>query len=436
MRKVGGRYPGARARGSPRIRRGLRRLAVLLLGALLTGGCGGGDDDRPRVPDGDALKIYTSLPRHGDQASAGNAALAGQRLALEDRDGRAGGRRVELVPLATTEPGESTWDPEIVERNAERAADDQAAIGYVGELSGGASAVSLPVTNDAGLLQLSPQDSLTSLTQIEPGGPRGGPERYYPTKRRTFARLVPTDLSLATALVDWARERGAKRIAIVHDDRIDGRALAAQAVFVADARKLPVASVKEVETGDERGAYADTAQSLADGDEAPDAVLYTGTARGTGDVFAGELRKALPRTGLYAAGFPAENSGFTAAGTRVVSTTAPPSSYPPRARTVLDRVGGDAPVAALYGYESMRLVLEAIDRAGPRAADRAAVAREALRAGPRPDSVLGDLEITRSGDVADQRVAAYRGTGDGMTAEGRRTPRPPALPPQPGDPSS
>src|SRR5687767_9786119 len=91
IRKVGGRYPRRPGRGSYN-RAALRRLAVLLLGALLAGGCGGGGDDRSQVPDGRALTIYTSLPRHGESASAAHAVLEGQRLALSDRRGRAAGR--------------------------------------------------------------------------------------------------------------------------------------------------------------------------------------------------------------------------------------------------------------------------------------------------------------------------------------------------------
>jgi branched-chain amino acid transport system substrate-binding protein len=283
-------------------------------------------------------------------------------------------------------------------------------------------------------------DGQTSLTQVEPGGPRGGPERYWPSGRRTFARLVATDLSVATALVDWAREEGARRIAIVHDDHIHGRALAAQAVFVADARKLEVATVKEVEADDEPKDYADTAESLREEKERPDAVIYTGVATRTGAQLLPAIGRALPQASLYAAGFPPE-SAITGADARIVAPTRAARDYPPRAQRVLDRIadqqgGAVPPVAALYGYESMRLTLEAIDRAGPNAGDRAAVLREALRAGPRRDSVLGDLSITGTGDIADQRVQAYRRSGDHLVDEGLRTPRPPALPPQPGDPAS
>jgi branched-chain amino acid transport system substrate-binding protein len=419
----------------------LRRLAVLLLGALLAGGCGGGGDDRSQVPEGRALTVYTSLPRHGESASAADAVLEGQRLALADHDEQAGGRPVELVTLDSAKADGLTWDPGLVEKNADRASDDPSAIAYLGELDLGGSAISVPVTNDKGIVQLSPLDGLTSLTTIQPGGPRGGPERYYPNGKRTFARLVPNDLSQATALVDWAREEGATRIAVVHDDQLYGRSLAAQAVFVADARKLPVVTVKEVESADEPEDYVDTAKAIADEKERPDAIVYAGLAHGTAEPLLGAIERALPGAVLYAAGLPAERPLNGVGSVRLVGTTYPARDYPAPGQRVLDRIaerngGAEPPVAALYGYESMRLLLEAIDRAGPRANDRAVVAREVLRPGPRAHSVLGDLAITDTGDVADQRVVMYRREGNHLVNEGLRTPHPPELPPAPGDPAS
>ena len=367
--------------------------------------------------------------------------LEGQKLALDEPERRAGGRPVRLVALDSAKDDGRTWDPGVVEQNAERAAEDPTAIAYLGELDLGGSAISVPVTNDETIPQLSPLDGLTSLTQDQPGGARGGPERYYPNDSRTFGRLVPTDLSQATAIVDWARERGARRIAIVHDDQLFGRGIAGQAVFVADARKMPVPAVKEVEAADDAEAYADAAESLAEEKEPPDAVIYAGLAEGTAEPLLSALRAALPSAALYATGVAPDRPLGGAGPVHVVANTRPAAEYPARARRVLQAIarrrgGAEPPVAALYGYESMRLTLEAIDRAGPRAGDRAAVRDQLLRAGPRGASVLGNLALTPTGDVADQRVAAYRREGTRLVFEGLRTPRPPALPPAPSDPSS
>ena len=156
------------------------------------------------------MTIYSSLPRHGDQARVAAAVAAAQRLALADHGGRAGGREIKLVELDSSKPDGATWDPGLVEANAKRAAGDASTIAYLGELDYGGSAISVPVTNNKAILQVSPYDGLTSLTELQPGGPRSaGPERYYPNGHRTFARLVPTDLAQATD----ARRLGTARTA-------------------------------------------------------------------------------------------------------------------------------------------------------------------------------------------------------------------------------
>jgi branched-chain amino acid transport system substrate-binding protein len=400
----------------------VRRLATVLVGALLVAGCGGGDD-RPQVPGEGALTIYTSLPMQGASARAAQAVAAGQRLALADHDGRAGGRKIRLVALDSSKPDGLTWDPSLVERNAKLATRDASTIAYLGELDRGGSAVSLPVTNAKGILQIAPLDGLTSLTQEQPAGPRGGPERFYPSDSRTFTRLVPVDLMQATTLVDWARERGARSIAIVHDDRIWGRAIAGQAVFVAAARKLPVTIVREVKSAAQPPKPEDDAKALADAKQQPDAVIYAGLADASSAPLLAAIQRALPAVDMYAAGVPADQELDSRGTLRIVSDTRPARYYGPKARRLLARVGPDTPVAALYGYESMRLALEAIDRAGP---DRAAVVREALRPGPRMGA-LGRIDLTRTGDLTDQRIALYRRDATGSTFEGLRASHPPAL---------
>ena len=154
------------------------------------------------------------------------AVAAGERLALADAGHRAGALRVRLRRLDSTDPGDRLWDPDRVSANAEQAADDETSIAYIGEHDYGASAVSVPITNDAGILQVSPSDGLTSLTRSLPGRPRAGPERYYPTGERSFLRLVPNDLLQVEVLLEQVRARGARRLALVFDEEIYGRELA------------------------------------------------------------------------------------------------------------------------------------------------------------------------------------------------------------------
>ena len=171
------------------------------------------------------------------------AVEAGARVALEDAGGRAGDLRIRLRDVSTTKRGELSWDPELVNANADRAADDPRAIAYLGELGHGASAISMPTLNDAGLLQVSPEDGLTSLTTTPPGRPRSLPERLWPSGRRNFVRVVPRDLLQAETLVDLLGERGAERPVVVFDQEVYGRELAAQIISQAAPRRQSSAAV-------------------------------------------------------------------------------------------------------------------------------------------------------------------------------------------------
>src|SRR3954451_3320131 len=362
----------------------------MALAAILLAGCGGGHEaTSERTPKG-PLTVYLSVPRQGIEARAGEAVAGGARQALADAHGKVGGREIRLAQLDAATPQSSSWDPAAVEANAKRAADDPTTIAYIGELDEGGSAVSVPVTNKVGVLQVSPLDGLTTLTREQPGAPPGtGPARYYPSGKRTFLRLGAIDFAQATALVAWARERGVKRLAVVQDEEVFGRVLAQQIATAADRAGLPVTEVAEPH--DDPATFTDFAKKIAA--KRPDGIIYTGI----GDASAGQLltslRRAVPGAPLFA------SSALIAASPRpaglpaveLLSPLLPPRTYGPRARRVLHDAGQNG-IATLYGYESMRVVLDAIAAAGPDAHDRSIVAREALTLRLRR-SVIGSYRV-------------------------------------------
>jgi branched-chain amino acid transport system substrate-binding protein len=395
----------------------LARLATsLLLFALLLAGCGGDDEQESTVTG--PLTVYTSVPSVGPSADEANAVVAGERLALDERRGRAGGREVRLVVLDSAKAGDASWNPDIARSNADKAADDTSAIAYIGELDFGGSAISVPRTNEAGLLQVSPYDGLTELTQKQPGA-RTGPERFYPRGVRNFVRLVPTDLEQAAALVSWVRAEGGSSIAILHDDHIFGRELASQVAGLAASQGMAVTKVDAVRPKDD--GYDDLAADLAK--DSPDAVLYTGIAPEVAGPLYDSLERGLPQATLFGSSGVASSSFETDARVHVVDAARPPSMYPAAGRHVLRRLDRRAqrrvPVEALYGYEAMQLVLDAIQQAGADGTDRADVVRAALT--PRRRSgAIGRYAITRSGDVSEGRFAGYLHTGRRLRFEGMR----------------
>jgi branched-chain amino acid transport system substrate-binding protein len=387
----------------------LKVTAVLSL-ALLAGCGGSGSDDRPEPVQSKTLAVYSSLPRSGGSQAVGDAVAAGQRLALADAGGRVGEHPIELVELDSAEADERDWDPDRVAENADEAADDPAAIAYLGELELGASAVSLPVTNDESILQVSPTDGLSSLT-VPQSGPGAGPERFYTEDARNFLRLVPPDSAQAGPIVAVARQTGASTLAIAHDGGIFGRQLAGGVEQAAVDQGVELTNVERIEP--ELDEAPDLAADLAEG--RPDAVVYLGIG---GDpaatMLAAMADPALAGTPLIGASPLATPDalprGEPAQRLPVVTPMLPARQYPAAGRRILARLareeGAEPPVEALYGYESMRVVLEALRAAGKKATDRVAVIDAARSHGP-DGSVIGRYRFDRRGDTTRSRIALY-----------------------------
>jgi branched-chain amino acid transport system substrate-binding protein len=393
-------------------------LALLAALALALGGCLGDDPEPPadQPIEGDVLKLYSSIPGEGPSAATGKAVAAGQRQALADAGGRAGRYEVRLVELSSSKPGAGNWDPGQVSENAGRAARDPRTIAYLGELNLGASAVSVPVTNDAGILQVSPADGLTSLTE-EPPRSAAGPERYFPSGRRSFLRLVPNDFTQARLIVGRMEALGVERPALVIGSGVYARELAGE--VVAEARAAGMAPIETKDLRDEPEGALDVPRELAEA--APDAVvLALARDRHTAELLAG-LGRALPQARLLT------GSGVLVGQPLVAKAESAPSPLeaiapePPRSRTArrllarLARAHGPdaAQPAALWGYESVRVVLEALRAAqrDGRPADRADVIREALSARTR-QAPIGTYQVRRNGAVEGLPLGLYRLEGD------------------------
>ena len=272
-----------------------RKLTPLLC-LLLFAGCLGDASDEPRRVKGDSATVYVSVPRTGVAAPAGRAVEAGARLALADAGGRAGELGIRMRTLSSTEPGGEVWKPEVVNANADRAVEDPRAIAYLGELGFGGTAVSLPVTNAGSLLQVSPTDGLTSLTRVPPGRPRSDPVRLRPEGERNFVRLTPSDLLLAEVMLELMRERGTERLAVIFDQEVYGRELAAQ--IVARARRDGPEPVADEEYRGKVDEIPDIVDRIAA--SGPGAVVIAGVAGpGTGRMLAA-LDARMPGIPVYA----------------------------------------------------------------------------------------------------------------------------------------
>ena len=368
--------------------------------------------------EGTSLTIYSSLPLQGANRIQNEAVVNGIKLALEQAGGKAGGREVRYISLDDSTAQAGNWDPGQTSSNARKAAQDEKAIGYIGEFNSGASAVSMPILNQAGLAQVSPTNTYTGLTADERGIERGDPDRYYPTGRRHYARIVPRDTVQGAALALLMARSGCRRVFVLHDGEIYGRGLALSVRSSAPRNRLRVVGFREISR---RGAhYRRLAASVRR--SRPRCVFFGGvTANGAVPLFR-DIGRLVRGIRLFGGDGIAE-SEFTdpreggvpqsvARRVRITINVLGPSAYPPAGRQFFRAYVSrypDAPLVpyAIYGYEAMSLLLDAIDSAGPAGNQRAAVVDALFGTRDRP-SVLGKYSIDPRGDTSLTNFGVYR----------------------------
>ncbi len=397
----------------------LLRFALTLAScAVVLAGCGGAAKSDPKLR-GTTLAIYSSLPRRGPLRELAAETLAAERLALTQDGGRVGRYRVRLVALDASTPGAGTSDPGQISQNARLAAQDPSTVAYLGELATGTSAISIPLLNEAGILEVSPLDPAMALTTASLAI-AGSPERFYPKLTdhgRTFARVAPSDRSEVDALLAAMRHDGVRRLALLTDEDPSGRALTTDLQTKAPAAGISVVVSQEI---DEQALRDDgsIAQVLA---ASPDAALDATAARPGAARLWRELTVAAPQLQLYAPASLADPGFVSGLGpAAVVAHVMQPLPGDGGAlarrfvRAFAARYGSAPSQQASYGYEAMRSVLAAIHRAEAGAKDgritRAQVVRAYFRTAPR-SSVLGPYAIDAAGDTSLRRWGAFAVVG-------------------------
>jgi branched-chain amino acid transport system substrate-binding protein len=405
----------------------LRRTAAAgcLVAALSFGvaACGG-DDDGGSSTSGDgggSVNIYSSLPLQGASKAQTGAMVQGIELALKEADNKAGDTEVSYTSLDDSTAQAGNWDPAQVAANARKVAQDQDAVAYIGEFNSGASAISIPILNQAGIGQLSPANTYPGLTVSEPGTEKGEPDKYYPTGKRTYARIVPRDKIQAAALLTQMQEDGCKSVAIANDKETYGAGLAR--IVVLNAKEAGVQVQND-------GIQKDAAnyRSYADGLKAAgvDCFLFSGvTANGAVQMFK-DVGAALPDAKLYGPDGICE-SGFTNPDQKGIPASLAPRFKCTVATLDIASVPGGADFLksfeeeygtanpdpyAIYGYEAAQFVLDTIEAGGT---TKEAFVEKMFQTKDR-ESVLGTYSIDANGDTTLTDYGLYVVGEDGNPA--------------------
>jgi branched-chain amino acid transport system substrate-binding protein len=387
--------------------------AALAAAALAASGCAGvsGAVEAP----GNQLAIYSSLPLQGPSAPTSAQIVGGEKLALAQAGGHVGPFKVGYASLDDANPADGNPSPSATATNAKTAAQDTSTIAYLGDLGSAGTALSLPLINAAGILQVSPESPYIGLTSSLDAG-QDEPGRFYPTAHRTFARLQPGDAVQAAAQAQLMRSLGVKSVFVIDDQDPFEVPLATIAASDATQAGIVVAAHDSIATPAGASFPGEVEKVLRSGAQA---VLFAGGGGPGAVALWRALHAAAPHLlllGTSAMTGEAFTSqiGEAAASTYLTTPILAPALYPPSAQRVLAeyrrRFGGEAGPYVLTGYEAMSAVLAAIRAAGARGNDRQRVIEEFFAIRNRA-SVLGRYSITPSGDTTLSRFAVDRVVG-------------------------
>jgi branched-chain amino acid transport system substrate-binding protein len=398
-------------------------LAAAMLAAVVVGGCGGDDGSADaqgaKSSGGGSVTVYSSLPLQGASKNQAAAIRNGIRLALKQAGGRVGNYKVKYVSLDDSTAQAGAWTPEATSANARKAAQDESTIAYLGEFNSGASAVSMPILNEAGVPQNGLTNTAVGLTTDAPGSEPGEPDKYYPSAERHYVRIVPKDDIQGAALVTMMKQDGCAKVFMTNDKEVFGSGLARNIELIAKEQGLNVIANEGI---DKNAANYRSLASAANGDGA-DCMVYAGiTANNAVQLFK-DFAAAMPSGKLYGpdgiaeSGFadPKEGGIPAAVGSKVKVSIAvlPPEKYPPEGQRFFKdykaEYNDSSPDPyAIYGYEAMSLTLDAIKRAAADGTvDKAAVIKQ-LFATKNRASALGTYSIDENGDTTLTDYGSYR----------------------------
>jgi branched-chain amino acid transport system substrate-binding protein len=379
-------------------------LGITSLAIAACGGDDSADAGAGAKSSAKTLTVYISLPLQGESRTRSIDMERGAKIALKQAGNAAGPFKIKLVTLDNSTAATGKWEPGATTAAASKAARDESTIAYLGELNSGASALSIPVLNEVGILQVSAANTAVGLTRAE-GAEPGEPDKYYPTGKRTYARVVPADHLQAAASAQYMKDNGCTSVYILDDNEVYGQGLAKQVQSAA-----PSAGVEVKDTGS-IDPKATNFRAIASRikDSGADCFYYGGiTANNAVHLFKdinvqNPSMKLFGPDGIGDADFSENIGPEVEKQVYITLPTLPPDQYPPAGQALIEEMrkakgGSDPDTYALYAYEAMSAIIQAVKDAGDQGDDRGAVVEAFFNIKDR-ESVLGTYSIDENGDT-------------------------------------
>ena len=251
--------------------RGILSILALLVAALalVAAGCGGDDDESTdtsattgetsggggnvsALPSSSCAKleyggegdpdvlIASDLPRQGGSRLQTTQMVGAIKLLLQEKGWKAGDTKVAYQDCDDSTAQAAKWDSGKCSTNANAYAQNESLVAIIGTFNSGCAQIIAPVLNQApggGVLMVSPANTYGCLTEPCAGNE---PEKYYPTGKRNYMRVAPSDPNQGAVQAQLMKEMGVKRLYILNDKEAYGLGVAKNTQGAAKAAGIEV----------------------------------------------------------------------------------------------------------------------------------------------------------------------------------------------------
>jgi len=410
-----------------------RVFAVLAAAALVASGCGGdpsGSGGGNGGGEGKKVIVGVDLPLQGASKDSSESTINAMRLYLEQVGGKAGKHTVELKIYDDSTAAKGAWDDAQCAKNAQAHVATANQVAVMGTYNSGCAKIELPTLNqdpNGPMLMVSNANTNPGLTK--PWDP-GEPDKFYPTGKRNYARVITTDDYQGAAAAQFvAKDLGAKRCYILNDNETYGQGVAK--AFADEAKKQGIEVLGNQPWDKKQPNYTALFTSIKAGN--PDCVYLGGIYDNNGGQLVKDKVKILgPNTSVKLigpdgfTGYPdfaklpeADGTYLTFAGLDTAQLKQGGGAAATFLNAYKAKYGSDpASNFALYGVQALQVILAAIEKSdGSRKSVRNAVFEGAGITMAPNQAVLGkEIRVDpKTGDVNAKDISVLQMKGAAET---------------------
>jgi len=212
--------------------------ALAIAGSLALAACGSssGGGSSSAAAGGKTVVISTDLPLQGSSKDASDATNQAIELYLSQIGNKVGDYTIELKKYDDSTAAAGKWDQAQCTKNAGDHVANTQEVAVMGTYNSGCAKIEVPVLNqdpNGPMLMVSQANTNPGLTKTwDPGEP----DKYYPSGKRNYARVVTTDDNQGRAAAQFmAKDLGVKKCYILNDNETYGQGVAT--AFATEAPK-------------------------------------------------------------------------------------------------------------------------------------------------------------------------------------------------------